>query len=451
MINIFDNRTRELKEFIPINKNRVRMYVCGPTVYNYIHIGNARPAVFFDVVSRYFMYQGYEVDFVSNITDIDDKIIQRAQEEGVTEQEITQKYSEAFLEDCAKLGVCLTTKRLYATEYITEIITYIQRLIAAEVAYVVNGSVYFDIAKIDVYAELSKQSIAGMQIGARIEENLEKKSAIDFNLWKPTTKGLNWDSPWSRGRPGWHTECVAMIEAHFGGPIDIHGGGMDLKFPHHDNEIAQAKALGCNVLANYWMHNGFVELDTQKMSKSLGNFSLATDVIEQYGAKAVRFWLLSVQYSQPLAFSPDILLETQQIVEKMQQMYEDVTTQLKINNYLAKNLISSERVYEQQQKFEAAMNNDFNTANAITTLHEITKQMNIHLRQGEKSYGVLSQYAMLFSKIDEVLGLNLAIEITIDAPTIQTYKSWQEAKASKDFITADKHRNALLAKNIRVR
>lgn len=451
MIKIYNNLTNELEPFKPIKENTVQMYICGPTVYNYIHIGNARPVVFFDVVARYFSYSGYTVAATSNLTDIDDKIIERAQLEGVTEKEITEKYGNAFLADCAALNVLPMTKRLYATAYITEIIAFIEQLISVGAAYEVNGTVYFDISKIDTYAELSNQSMEHLIVGARIEENFDKKSPIDFVLWKPTTTGLKWSSPWSEGRPGWHTECVAMIDANFGGPIDIHGGGMDLKFPHHDNEIAQAKAIGWKKLATYWMHNGFVETENEKMSKSLGNFSLAKDVIDAFGAKTVRFWLLSVHYSQPLTFTDKILEEAKQIVEKIEQTIEDAQVQLKLFDYSIKKEISSEIVYEQQKQFKDAMDWDFNTPNAITVVHEIIKQMNIHLRQGEKSFGVLAQYLVLYQEIDTVLGLQLYREIDVDDEAKNLFKQWNSAKQDKNYQVADELRTALLTKNIRVR
>ena len=451
MLKIYNSLNDELEIFTPLKDNEVTIYLCGPTVYNYIHIGNARNVVVFDVIHRHLKNSGYNVRFCSNITDIDDKIIAKAKAEGVTEKELTTFYSEAFLADCQNLHISADIKRLYATDYIEEIIEFIGALIERGAAYERNGTVFFEIDTLDTYAELSHQSIEHLLVGARIEKNEEKKSAIDFVLWKPTTEGVAWDSPWSKGRPGWHTECVAMIASEFGGAIDIHGGGMDLKFPHHDNEIAQAKALGWDRLATYWIHNGFVELNDEKMSKSLGNFILLKDALETYGATAIRYWLLSVHYRQPLMFSEAIMLDAVDIVQKMQETYKNAVTQLKLHEYLTKSFISSERVIEQQNKVQEALDQDFNTANVITILHDVMKQVNIHLRQGEKSFGVLVQYLTLVQDINELLQLEICEDVLVTAEDRETYHAWKAAKAAKDFATADTLRDRLLAKGIQVR
>jgi len=451
MMKIYNSLSNELEEFKPNTPKHVTMYLCGPTVYNYLHIGNARNVVFFDVVARFFAREGYDVHFASNITDVDDKIIERAKAEHISEKEVTTFYTKAFLKDCADLQISSNIKRLYATEYIDDIIDFIQTLIQRDAAYEVDGTVFFSIDKLNTYAELSNQSIEHLLVGARIEKNEQKHSPIDFVLWKPTEDGLNWDSPWGRGRPGWHTECVTMIRSEFAGPIDVHAGGMDLKFPHHDNEIAQAQALGWDKLATYWMHNGFVELDNEKMSKSLGNFVLLKDAIAKYGAATIRYWLLSAHYRQPLMFSESILIEAREIVEKMQETYVNAVTQLKLLKYLTKGTISSEIVIEQQKKFIEAMKTDFNTANAMTVLHEVIKQINIHLRQGEKSFGVLVQYLTLLEEIENILQLFIVKEVHVSEDDILMYHDWKNAKAVKDFKKADTLRQQLAEKGIQVR
>jgi len=451
MIKIYNSQSEKLEDFVPRVPGEVSMYVCGPTVYNNIHIGNARPVVFFDVVHRYLSHQGFNVHYCSNITDVDDKIINKAIEMGKTEKEISQKYTESFLSDCNSLQISKKTKRLYATDYIEEMYDFIQKLIDNGHAYEKKNSVYFDVNSLDKYAELSHQQINQLIVGARIEENEDKKSPIDFALWKTTNEGIKWQSPWGCGRPGWHTECVTMIASEFAGPIDIHGGGMDLKFPHHDNELAQSYGIGWDTLAKYWMHNGFVEINNEKMSKSLGNFLTLKEAIAQYGTKAVRYWLLSVHYRQPLTFSDEILLEAEEITEKMQNSYEDAYISLKMNNFSVNSTINSEIVIVERDKFIAAMNNDFNTANVITVLHEVMKQINIHLRQGAKSFGVLVQYLTLIEEIESVLMIGIVNKITINEEEREYYQRWKTAKVNKDFAKADEYRTLLAEKNIRVR
>jgi cysteinyl-tRNA synthetase len=451
MIEIINSVSNELEPLQTLEKGKVTIYLCGPTVYNYIHVGNARNVVFFDTVARFLSFSGYEVNFASNITDVDDKIIERARAEGKSEKELTTFYANAFLTDAEMLGVSDKITRLYATDHIGAMITLIEDLISRDAAYVVDGTVFFAIDKMPQYGVLSHQSIEHLLVGARIEQNEAKRSPLDFVLWKSTHEGINWDSPWGRGRPGWHTECIALIRQHFGGPIDIHGGGMDLKFPHHENEIAQAKALGWPQLATYWLHNGFVELDDEKMAKSLGNFVLLKDALEKYGPAALRYWLLSVQYRQPLMFSEAILLEAKHITTKMRQTYEQAYTQLKLHKYVVNGTISSERVIEQQEQFLRALRTDFNTANAITVLHEVIKQVNIHTRQGEKSFSVLVQYLSLLARMDELLVLQIVNEPMITDEDIALYEAWGVAKKEKDFNTADALRATLADKGIAVR
>lgn len=300
---IYNTYTRQKEEFKPIEENKVKMYICGPTVYNYVHIGNARPVLFFDLVHRYFNYLGYEVDYVSNVTDVDDKIINRAIEEEVTEAEIAKKYLEYFLECNQLLNALPFNKMPKVTENMEEMIDFIHALVERGYAYAVEGDVYFRIDKVREYGQLSGKRIEELEVGARIAEDSKKENPLDFVLWKKTDKGITWDSPWGAGRPGWHTECVVMIQKEFKGKIDIHGGGTDLQFPHHENEIAQSLCMHGHSIANYWMHVGRLGLNNEKMSKSLGNVINVKDLIEKIDANAFRLFMLSVHYRQPINYT----------------------------------------------------------------------------------------------------------------------------------------------------
>ena len=325
---IYNTYTREKEEFKPIEENKVKMYICGPTVYNYIHIGNARPVLFFDLVHRYFKYLGYEVEFVSNVTDVDDKIINRAIEEEVTEAEIAEKYLNYFLECNQLLNALPFTSMPKVTENMDEMIQFIHELVERGFAYAVDGDVYFRIDKVREYGQLSGKKIEELEVGARIAEDSKKENPLDFVLWKKTDKGITWDSPWGAGRPGWHTECVVMIGKEFGGKIDIHGGGTDLQFPHHENEIAQSICMNGHSLANYWMHVGRLGLNNEKMSKSLGNVINVKDLIEAIDANAFRLFMLSVHYRQPINYTEENIQLAVKEWQKIKSTFEQLHLKL---------------------------------------------------------------------------------------------------------------------------
>ncbi|TXT19314.1 MAG: cysteinyl-tRNA synthetase [Erysipelotrichaceae bacterium] len=328
---LFNSKTNQLETFKPIETGKVKMYVCGPTVYDEIHIGNARPIIVFDTLRRIFEAQGYEVDMVSNYTDVDDKIINKAISEKVDEKTITDRNIKAYNVIKSRLNTRTLSASLRVTETMDEIIAFIKALVDEGYAYNVNGNVYFRVLKSENYGEISKQRIDDLLVGARVEEDPEKESPIDFSLWKKTEIGIQWDSPWGKGRPGWHTECVVMIDHHFHGKIDIHGGGMDLKFPHHENELAQAKACYHHDLANVWMHNGMLNIDGEKMSKSIGNVLSARDVIDKVGANTVRWMMLSVHYRSPLNISEEVIEQAKTELQKAQS----ILTQVEIRYDLA--------------------------------------------------------------------------------------------------------------------
>ena len=373
---IYNTYTREKEEFKPIEENKVKMYICGPTVYNYIHIGNARPVLFFDLVHRYFKYLGYEVEFVSNVTDVDDKIINRAIEEEVTEAEIAEKYLNYFLECNQLLNALPFTSMPKVTENMDEMIQFIHELVERGFAYAVDGDVYFRIDKVREYGQLSGKKIEELEVGARIAEDSKKENPLDFVLWKKTDKGITWDSPWGAGRPGWHTECVVMIGKEFGGKIDIHGGGTDLQFPHHENEIAQSICMNGHSLANYWMHVGRLGLNNEKMSKSLGNVINVKDLIEAIDANAFRLFMLSVHYRQPINYTEENI----QLAVKEWQKIKSTFEQLHLKLDLAEALdVEGEVVPEIEnlmQQFTLALEDDFNTSNAITSLYGVIKEIN---------------------------------------------------------------------------
>jgi len=429
---IFDNYLSKLREFKPIKENEVTLYVCGPTVYNYIHIGNARPVVFFDVVRRYLEFKGYQVNLISNLTDVDDKIINRAIEEEVSEKDISEKYTAAFIEAGDKLNVKRASHYPKATDYINEMATFIEGLIDKGFAYEVEGDVYFRVSKIEEYGKLSNQSISDLEVGARIEENSKKENPLDFTLWKATEVGVNYPTKWSEGRPGWHTECVVMIDALTGGKIDIHAGGSGLKFPHHENEIAQSKAMHDHNIANYWMHVGFININNQKMSKSEGEVKWVKDLIEAYSANVLRLSIISTHYRQPINFSDDLIKDCIKVNDKIVNAYKGALVYSEVNQ-LGKGQVDV-------QAFDEAMANDFNTANAITSLLDKVKVLNQVLRQKEDALirdGIASVEAMA-----QVLGLELPVIKFTDEDRL-VYKEWIEARKAKEFDLADSLRKTL--------
>ncbi|MGL4952560.1 MAG: cysteine--tRNA ligase [Culicoidibacterales bacterium] len=449
MLSIYNSLHDTVEPFTSIEPGKVSMYVCGPTVYNYIHIGNARPIIIFDVVRNYLTYSGYDVDYVSNITDVDDKIIAAAVAQAVDEQTLTELFTKAYQDDVQALGSNLAPTMPKVTESMTEIITFIEQLIEKGYAYVAEGAVYFRVTKLPEYGTLSNQKMNDLLVGARIEENHGKENPLDFTLWKATTTGVSWESPWSTGRPGWHTECVVMIDAHFSKKIDIHGGGMDLKFPHHENEIAQSQACFEHGLANYWMHNGFVQIDDEKMSKSLGNFKTVRAILEQYEGTTVRTWMLSTHYRQPINFSLEALDSAEKFVERTKTAYRGAFRKLDLADAHLIEPIFDEAVESIKQGFEAAMDDDFNTANAMTILFELVKVLNQYTRQNVQ-LDQLQAACQLFVKIDQVLGLHLSGIEPLSVEIKHLFHERERARQAKDFTKADEIRQQLAEKGIEV-
>jgi len=440
---IFNSYNHELEEFKNIHEKQLNIYVCGPTVYNYIHIGNARPVVFFDTVRRFFEAKGYRVKYVSNFTDVDDKIIQKALSENTDEMTIANRYIDAYLKDSESLN-CLTDYiKPRVTNYMTHIIDFIQALIDKDYAYEVDGDVYFRVEKIKDYGHLSNRQIEDLKSGARIDINPSKESPLDFTLWKKTDEGIQFDAPFSTGRPGWHTECVAMIDDIFGEEIDIHGGGSDLKFPHHENEIAQSLALNNHRLANYWMHNGRLSLKESKMSKSLGNVILVKDVEDKM---ALRYFLLSTHYRSPLNYDDDGFQMYVKEYEKLSSSIQQLHRKLDLDDALKQTQITDSDILSMMKDFDDAMSDDFNTANAITALQSLIKLVNVTIRQ-RKDIGYYNQLLEAMKYMIDILGLKVDLEPMSDEDR-HLYQEWQKARKAKDFSLADQLRQTLIERGI---
>ena len=441
---IFNTLTNKLEVFKPIHKNTVNMYVCGPTVYNYIQIGNARPVIFFDVVRRYFEHLGYTVNYVSNFTDVDDKIITKAIEDQTTEIEVANKFIEAFYEDVNRVGS--TTKYLAprVTEYMSSIISYIEHIIQKGYAYQVDGDVYFRVSKIPDYGILSGRKLEELQVGSRIEVNQKKENPLDFTLWKKTEVGVNFPSPWGEGRPGWHTECVAMIQDIFDGPIDIHGGGADLMFPHHENEIAQNRALHTHTIANYWMHNGHLNINDKKMSKSEGNYILVKDLDVDY--MGFRLFTLSTHYRAPINYTDEVLSNYVNEWDRIKRAYTQAFYKLDLAEYLDERVQEYEELNDISKRFMNAMNDDFNTPNAITELQNLVKYTNQKVRQKDALDPLLSA-VHLFDTFFNILGLTVKIT-KMTKETRHIYMEWADARKNKDYAKADRLRETLTERGI---
>ena len=442
-ITFYNSLTNSLQEFKPIHDGKVSMYVCGPTVYNYPHIGNMRPVVVFDTLRRFLSYVGFDVTYVSNFTDVDDKIIKAAQAEGKTEKELTEFYIQQFKNVTNLIGSDIPTITPKVTEYIQKIIDYIDRLVKLDAAYVVDGDVYFRVSKIKDYGALSGINTDDLIAGARVEENSKKESSLDFALWKKTDVGINWESPWGRGRPGWHTECCVMIDTifpdHF---IDIHGGGYDLKFPHHENEIAQASAMHGNKIANYWMHNAFINFGNEKMSKSLGNVIYAKDMINQYGGPVTRLVILSAHYRQPVNFTEDTVKAATQEINKMQMAYKQMALKLQTSDI---NIEDGKPLYI--EGFVSALADDLNTANALAELYNVLKEANQLVRTREPDLVKLNDLFKTLTDMFHVLGLD--IEYTkLSKEDKDLYNQYLQAKSMQDYVKSDELRQILSRKGI---
>ena len=442
-ITFYNSLTNKLEEFKTIHPNEVSMYVCGPTVYNYPHIGNMRPVVVFDTLRRFLRYVGYKVTYVSNFTDVDDKIIKEAKKEGKTEKELTEFYIQEFLKVTKLIGSEKPNITPKVTEYIQKIIDYVAKLVELGAAYVVDGDVYFRVSKIKDYGALSGINVEDLMVGARIEENSKKESPLDFALWKTTNEGIKWNSPWGEGRPGWHTECCVMIDTIFPDHlIDIHGGGYDLKFPHHENEIAQAEAMHNNKIAHYWMHNAFINFGNEKMSKSLGNVVYAKDMLEKYGGAVTRLVILNAHYRQPVNFTDETVNAAIQEVNKMQMAYKQMALQLQVNNI---NLEEGKPVYI--EKFIESLADDLNTANALAELYNLIKESNQTIRSREIDFEKLNNQFKTLTDMFSVLGLNIEY-VKLGADDLDLYQQYLAAKQEKNFAKSDEIRQILIQKGI---
>lgn len=450
-IQIFNSLTRQKEPFVPLEEGKVKMYVCGPTVYNYIHIGNSRPVIVYDTVRRYFQYAGYDVKFVSNFTDVDDKIIKAANELGEEVFELTERFIAAYFEDITALGCKKADAHPRVTEHMDDIIEFIKVLIDKGYAYESQGDVYYRTRKFDGYGKLSHQSIDDLQVGARIEVGEKKEDPLDFALWKAAKTGeIFWASPWGDGRPGWHIECSVMAREHLGDTIDIHAGGQDLTFPHHENEIAQSEAHNDKTFANYWMHNGYINIDNEKMSKSLGNFVLVNDIRKQIDPQVLRFFMLSVHYRHPINFAQDLVESAKNGLERIRTAYANVQHRLTATANLAEEKDSwLTQVAEQKTLFEEAMNDDFNTANAVSVLFELARLANVYLQEANTSEEVLRAFLNTMDAISEVLGIKLAKEVELLDEEIEALLAERvEARKNRDFARSDEIRDHLLSLNI---
>ena len=438
-IKFYNSLTNTTEVFKPLEEGKVSMYVCGPTVYNYPHIGNMRPVVVFDVLRRFLTYVGYDVTYVSNFTDVDDKIINAAIKENKSEKELTEFYIDEFKRTTKAIGSMVPSITPKVTEYIQAIINYIAKLVELGAAYEVNGDVYFRVSKIKDYGALSGIKIEDLIAGARIEENSAKESPLDFALWKKTDVGINWESPWGRGRPGWHTECCVMIDTIFPKHyIDIHGGGYDLKFPHHENEIAQAEAMHGNKIARYWMHNAFINFGDVKMSKSLGNVVYAKDMINNYGGPVTRLVILNTHYRQPVNYTEETIEAAKQEISKMTFAYKQMNLALQANGY---DIESFKPLYI--DKFLLSMSDDLNTANALMELYSLVKEANQLVRSKEIDYEKLGKISMTLKDMFFILGLDIERKVLNDEEK-KLYQDYLHYKKEKDFEKSDEIRNCLI-------
>lgn len=450
-IQIYNSLTRKKEPFVPLEEGKVKMYVCGPTVYNFIHIGNARPVIVYDTVRRYFIYKGYDVKYVSNFTDVDDKIIKAANELGEEVSELTERFINAYFDDITALGCKKADVHPRVTNHMDDIISFIQVLIDKGFAYESQGDVYFRTRKFDGYGKLSHQSIDDLKVGARIEAGEKKEDPLDFALWKAAKEGeITWESPWGEGRPGWHIECSVMAREHLGDTIDIHAGGQDLTFPHHENEIAQSESYTGKQFARYWMHNGYINIDNEKMSKSLGNFVLVNDIRQQIDPQVLRFFMLSVHYRHPINFAQDLVEAAKAGLERLQTAYSNVLHRLTTTTNLGdRSEQYLENIHQVKRQFEEAMDDDFNTANAITALFELAKVANTYVNETNTDGEILQTIIETFDSLTEVLGIELAKEQDLLDEEIEALiEERNNARKNRDFARSDEIRDKLLSMNI---
>lgn len=449
---IYNTMTRQKEEFKPLEEGKVKMYVCGPTVYNYIHIGNARPFIIFDTLRKYLEYRGYEVNYVQNFTDVDDKIIKRGHEENIAPEDVAKKYIEEYFVDADGLGIKRATIHPQVTENIQEIIEFVKELENKGYAYAVNGDVYFDTQKFNGYGKLSGIKQEELEAGSRIEVNDQKKHPMDFVLWKAKKEGEpGWMSPWGEGRPGWHIECSVMSRRYLGDTIDIHAGGQDLKFPHHENEIAQSEARSGKKFSNYWMHNEYININNEKMSKSKGNFFTVRDISKLYDLEIVRFFMLSTHYRNPINFSDEILNQAKAGLERLynaKERLEFIISKLSDNAENSEELKLEEELSGFRQKFIDAMDDDLNTADAVSVIFELAKFMNSNVNENstkEFAQKVLDEFNELTGVLNVV---NKKQEDILDEEIEKLIEARTQAKKNKDFKLADEIRNELLEKGI---
>ena len=450
---IFNTMTRSKEEFKPLEEGKVKMYVCGPTVYNYIHVGNARPFIIFDTLRRYLEYRGYDVTFVQNFTDVDDKIIKRGHEEGIAPEQIAQKYIKEYFVDADGLGIKRASVHPQVTENIEQIIEFVKELEDKGYAYAVNGDVYFDTQKFEGYGKLSGIKQEELEAGSRIEVNDQKKHPMDFVLWKAKKEGEpGWTSPWGEGRPGWHIECSVMSRRYLGDTIDIHAGGQDLKFPHHENEIAQSEARSGKTFSNYWMHNEYININNEKMSKSKGNFFTVRDISKLYDLEVVRLFMLSTHYRNPINFSDEILNQSKAGLERLynaKERVEFIISKLNDNAENADELKLEEELNSFRQRFIEAMDDDLNTADALSIIFELARFMNSNVNENatkEFANKVLGE----FNELTGVLNIvnKKHEEDMLDEEIEALIQKRTDAKKNKDFKLADEIRNELLEKGI---
>jgi len=451
---LFNSLTMQKEEFVPLKEGKVSMYACGPTVYNFIHVGNARPLIMFDVLRRYLEYRGYEVTFVQNFTDVDDKIIKRANEEGASSQEISEKYIGEYYKDTNGLGVREATVHPKATENIEQIIAMVESLIEKGYAYEANGDVYYRTVKFSEYGKLSHQPLEDLQAGARIDVADFKENPMDFALWKAAKPGEPyWDSPWGKGRPGWHIECSAMSNRFLGKTIDIHCGGQDLIFPHHENEIAQSEAANGCKFVNYWMHNGFISVDNKKMSKSLNNFFTVREAAEVYGYDAIRMFMLMSHYRSPLNYSGEILVQAKSALERLSTARANL-------GFFAENGVDGEMTENEKkfadglskyrERFVEVMDDDLNTADAVAVIFELVREINAAVSPSSNPTKALAKAcSAVFDELSGVIGLPISKpEDDIGTEVEKLIETRQAARKAKNFAEADRIRDELKAKGI---
>lgn len=446
MINLklYNTLTRKKEDFVPIEPRKVKMYSCGPTVYNYFHIGNARPFIIFDTLRRYLEYRGYEVDFVQNFTDIDDKMIKRANEEGITVKELADRFIGEYFTDAHGLGIKEATVHPKATENIDAIIGIINKLIEKGYAYNVNGDVYFRVKKFKDYGKLSHQPLENLEAGARIEVGAHKEDPMDFTVWKAKKEGEPaWESPWGEGRPGWHIECSAMVNKYLGETIDIHSGGQDLIFPHHENEIAQSEAANGVPFAHYWLHNGYINVDNRKMSKSLNNFFTVRDVAKEFDYDVIRFFMLSAHYRNPINFSHELLCQARAGLERIKNCFDSLEFLKKTASDGECDDAVKKELEKFRQRFIDAMDDDINTADAISVIFDLVKYINI-TADGSQSLATAEAAQSMLCELAEVLGIEIKDKQEfLDADIEKLIEERNEARKAKDFKRADEIRDTL--------